>query len=92
MRVRDFLKSRKYKIKFVWLDKWTFGEISFDDEEIRLNHVLMVVRVFVHEYLHAKYPEKSEDWVTLRTRAVVRKLSNKEIHHIFRRLIRLGNE
>ena len=50
----------EYDLFFRWIDKKTYGLLEEDKQRITINVELMVLEVFLHEYLHYRYPKWGE--------------------------------
>jgi hypothetical protein len=64
---------------FRWIDRRTYGIIEWDKERITINIELLIVEVFVHEYLHWRFPEKGERWIEKETNRRLERMTLKQM-------------
>ena len=77
-----FLKEREYRIKFGWCNfnnKIAFAVIDPEHETITINYEYFLSSVFIHEFLHYKFPEASEKEIEKKTDLVILGLSKKKM-------------
>ena len=77
--LKDFFESGEYEIFFGWINKNTFGNIDPSKEEILINIYLFIADIFVHEFLHYKYPQLSEKKIKKKTKKFLNRLTISDI-------------
>lgn len=81
-RIRKFMGV--CSVKFGWIDKHTFGLYSFEGKKVKINIILALVDIFIHEYIHEKNPNATEKQVIKKTARKLHRLSRNEIKEIAR--------
>lgn len=80
--IRAFMKV--CSLKFGWIDKNTFGLYTHETKKVKINIVLAIVDIFIHEAMHEKYPNATEKLVSAKTARKMNRLSIKEHKEIGR--------
>ena len=91
-KILDFLRERSYTLIFGWVDKRTVGVIDFEEEKIIINLELFVVDTYIHEYLHAVYPNLNEKKIQKKTICYIKRLTVKEIRQLCKKILKKGVE
>lgn len=89
MDMLDWLDKTDYKIKFGWIDKQALGCVNFESRTIYLNPCLMIVRVFLHEYLHAIHNDPNEKRTDKREGNAMNRTSAKRMRKLAIRLVKM---
>jgi hypothetical protein len=84
---QQFLKSGSCKLQFKWVNKKTLGVMDYDRNTITLNILLMVVGVYVHEWIHHEHPDWSEERVEKSENRRMRKMTAKEIKSLGKEIV-----
>ena len=74
-----YLKKRGYSVHFSSLPEQCFGICDHQKKEILIDPYMNIYDTFIHEYLHARYPKKSEDQIYKMTIRVRMRTSRKQI-------------
>jgi len=83
-----FITEEPFDIRVGWINKNTFGDISYYPMKIRINIELLVVDTFIHEVMHEEHPEDTEGEIIKRTRKAIDRMTVKEIKRIYKILMR----
>ena len=79
----------EYGIQFAWINKSTLGIVDPLAEQVVINFELFLVETFVHERVHMRYPELSEEEVIEKTRHILRKMTVQKIKSVSEHLLNL---
>lgn len=85
-RLQRFLKHNKRSVFLSFIDKDTDG--TSEGGEIFLNIDLMIAHTFIHEFLHAEDPNRSERRVEKMTEEILNDLSDRECQSIGRLVLK----
>ena len=83
----DFLKNGEYELEFHWLGKHIMG-LWNDGGVITLNLASMIVDIYVHEWMHARFPKEGESRIEARTYRFVERMSRKDVEKLCRAILR----
>lgn len=72
------------KLNFGWIDKNTFGLYDTDTKQVKINLVLALVDIFVHEFIHEINPKATEKQIVKKTARKMNRLRIKEHKEIGR--------
>jgi hypothetical protein len=87
-RIKECLEE--YDLFFRWIDKQTYGLIEETKQVITINLELMVLEVFLHEYLHYRYPNWSERRVERETFRRIKKMPIRDINRYCHLIFKYG--
>lgn len=87
-RMHYWLNTQKWPIKLGWTDTFTFTALCDPEEQIiYINPFLLIVRCFIHEYLHEAYPNMPERKVYKLEAKIYNNLTNREIKNLAKKIM-----
>jgi hypothetical protein len=86
-RLLAFLDGDDYAVSCRWINKNTYGITRHDIEEVHINIYAILTSILVHEYLHVRYPQLSEETVDNLADRAMQRLSKSAIIELATRLI-----
>ena len=78
----DFLNGGECEIRIGWINKFTFGAVDLQDNIIMINLALMIADIYIHEFLHIKYPFATEKEILAKTSKKLNRLTVKQIQDL----------
>lgn len=85
-RMHRFLNKREWEIKLGWANN-DLGSCNPSHDTIYLNIYRDMVKTFVHEYLHAVYPNMNHKEVERLESKIYNRLTNREIKNLAKKIM-----
>lgn len=86
--LKNFFENSELNISFGWINKSTFGIFDPSKEKIIINIYLSIADIFIHEFLHYKYPQLSEKKIKKKTENFLNRLTVPEIKKMAKYLLK----
>jgi len=87
-KIRQCLKENELFFEFI--DKTTYGMMDWTKEKISINLDLLIVEVFLHEYIHWRNPDWSEKKVSKETDRRLNRMTIREMKKYCRYICKKG--
>ena len=84
----DFLEEKDYDILFEWINKDCLGLVDPLRGTVSINIELLLAETLIHEALHVKYPDWTEDAIEAKTIARIRSMKAGRVRKLGRELMR----
>lgn len=84
----DFLEGNDYCVVFKWIDKGRLGLVDPQTDTVFINIELLLAETLVHEAIHVKHPDWSEEEVEMKTVECIGKMKSECVRKLGEKLIK----